>query len=101
MLTASANRPGDLVARYGGEEFAVMLVGTDHEGARFVAERIRAAAFDLGVPHSGSPEWGRVTISVGVASGVPEESKTAEELVAVADRALYGAKRAGRNRVEG
>jgi diguanylate cyclase (GGDEF)-like protein len=101
MLTASANRPGDLVARYGGEEFAVMLVGTDHEGARFVAERIRAAAFDLAVPHGGSPEWGRVTISVGVATGVPEESKAAEELVALADRALYGAKRAGRNRVEG
>jgi diguanylate cyclase (GGDEF)-like protein len=101
VLTESANRPGDIVSRYGGEEFAVMLVGTDHEGARLVAERIRAAIRGLAIPHSGSPEWALVTVSVGVASLVPDESKKAEELVAAADRALYRAKRAGRNRVEG
>jgi diguanylate cyclase (GGDEF)-like protein len=101
VLTASASRPGDLVSRYGGEEFGVMLVDTDHDGAGVVAERMRSATFDLAIPHSGSAEWGRVTISVGVASLVPEESRAAEELVATADRALYRAKHAGRNRVEG
>jgi diguanylate cyclase (GGDEF)-like protein len=101
LLTESANRPGDIVSRYGGEEFAVMLVGTDPEGARLVAERIRAAIRGLAIPHSGSPEWGLVTVSVGVASLVPDESTAAEELLAAADRALYRAKRAGRDRVEG
>jgi diguanylate cyclase (GGDEF)-like protein len=101
VLTESVSRPGDLVSRYGGEEFAVMLAGANAEGAGRVAEKIKAAVFALALPHSGAPAWGRVTISVGVGSLVPSESTRAEELVATADRALYRAKRAGRNRVEG
>jgi diguanylate cyclase (GGDEF)-like protein len=100
VLTESANRPGDLVSRYGGEEFAVMLVGTDPAGAHLVAERIRGSVLSLAIPHSGSPDWGQLTVSIGIASLVPEESKAAQELVAEADKALYRAKRAGRNRVE-
>ena len=100
VLSESVSRPGDLVSRYGGEEFAVMLAGTDLEGARRVAEKVRAAVADLDVPKSTTSESGRVTISVGAASVVPSERKAAEELMAAADRALYKAKRAGRNRVE-
>ena len=77
-----------------------MLAGTDLEGARRVAEKVRAAVADLDVPKSAASESGRVTISVGAASVVPSERKSAEELMAAADRALYKAKRAGRNRVE-
>jgi diguanylate cyclase (GGDEF)-like protein len=99
-LSESVSRPGDLVSRYGGEEFAVMLAGTDLEGARRVAEKVRAAVADLDVPKHAASEAGRVTISVGAASVVPSERKAPEELMAAADRALYKAKRAGRNRVE-
>jgi len=100
VLSESVNRPGDLVSRYGGEEFAVMLAGTDLEGARRVAEKVRAAVADLEVPKGADAKSGQVTISVGAASIVPSERKSAEELIAAADRALYKAKRGGRNRVE-
>jgi diguanylate cyclase (GGDEF)-like protein len=86
-------RPSDIVGRYGGEEFVVVLRDAGVEGARRVAERIRQAisAADL----SGLP--GRVTLSAGIAVREPAESMDA--LIARADRGLYAAKRAGRNRV--
>jgi diguanylate cyclase (GGDEF)-like protein len=80
-------RTTDLAARYGGDEFVVLLVRTGREGARVVAEKLRARVERLGV-----------TTSIGVAAFAPRESNHEDVLVA-ADRALYRAKAAGRNRV--
>ncbi|TWI64351.1 diguanylate cyclase (GGDEF)-like protein [Pseudoduganella lurida] len=92
-------RAGDLAARYGGEELAVLLPNTDGEGALAVAERIRAAVENLALEHAGSP-LGIVTISAGVATLVPRRGADhASTLLEAADRALYAAKAAGRNRV--
>jgi diguanylate cyclase (GGDEF)-like protein/PAS domain S-box-containing protein len=91
-------RPGDLVARYGGEEFAVILSGTDESGAKSVAEDICQAVRDRKLPHEGNAP-GIVTVSIGVATVVPQRGKSAEDLVELADQALYRAKAKGRNRV--
>jgi diguanylate cyclase (GGDEF)-like protein len=91
-------REMDIAARYGGEEFVVVLPETDNEGAVAVAERIRS---DIAAQHVLTEEFG--TLSCTVSSGVatfPEHAITAARLVESADRALYSAKRNGKNRVE-
>lgn len=85
-----------MVARYGGEEFALLLPPAAAEGARDLAERLCSAVGRLGVAHEGNPHL-RVTVSIGVAVG----GTSPADLVASADRALYAAKRGGRNRAEG
>jgi diguanylate cyclase (GGDEF)-like protein/PAS domain S-box-containing protein len=91
-------RPGDLVARYGGEEFAVILPGTDEMGAKAVAEDICQAVRGRKLPHEGNAP-GIVTVSVGCATVVPQRGKTPQDLIEMADQALYRAKGKGRNRV--
>ncbi|WP_052659141.1 sensor domain-containing diguanylate cyclase [Pseudomonas sp. LFM046] len=91
-------RAGDTVARYGGEEFAVLLPHTDLIGARLVAERIRQAVCEQRIAHVGN-SLGVVTVSIGVHSLVPDDSIRPEQLVALADSALYQAKKDGRNQV--
>ncbi len=98
-LSRTLNRPADLVARYGGEEFVAVLPGTNAKGAAVIAERLRAAVEGLGIPHAASPVAPHVTVSLGVATLVPSRGSAPEALLAAADRALYQAKRAGRNRV--
>jgi diguanylate cyclase (GGDEF)-like protein len=94
-----ALRDSDLLVRYGGEEFVAVLPGAPLGAARAVAERLRAAVADQ--PHAVSD--GRslpVTISIGCAAhGAPVRFATPEALLDSADRALYAAKAAGRNRV--
>ena len=88
----------DLVARYGGEEFVVIMPHTDLDGAKKAAERARAAV--EGNHFEGLPEAGDVTISIGVATLVEDAEINMDDLVKMADEALYKAKVNGRNRVE-
>ena len=98
-MEESLNRPADLVARYGGEEFIALLVDTGSEGARMLAERMRAKVESLDVEHRASGVAAHLTVSLGVASIVPKPAIRPEDLVDLADRALYAAKAGGRNRV--
>jgi len=99
-LEDSARRESDLVARYGGEEFAVILPETAAKGAYEVAEAMRANIELENIPHASSKVSDHVTISVGVATWVPERGSTPEEIISVADQALYKAKESGRNQVK-
>lgn len=98
-IRGSVHRANDLAARYGGEEFAVILADTEHAGALLVAELIRSRVEDLAVPHGFGPAGRRVTVSVGVATERPTRGSQPASLIGAADRALYQAKQAGRNRV--
>jgi diguanylate cyclase (GGDEF)-like protein len=97
VLLQETVRDVDLAGRWGGEEFVLVLPGTDLAGGAQLAERVRAALAArtvLAVDGSQIP----VTASFGVAAIPP--AKTASELFAAADAAMYQAKRAGKNRVE-
>lgn len=98
-LNGAARRPGEMTARYGGEEFALILPACDLDGARKLGEWLCQSVRALAMPHNGSPETGQVTISVGVASLVPQDDEAGQHLVAAADMGLYLAKSGGRNRV--
>ena len=99
-LNGGLHRPGDLLARYGGEEFVVVLPCTDAEGTYRIAENMRACVEALNLPHAASSIADHVTISLGVASLMPHHTRELDELQISADKALYQAKRTGRNRVE-
>ena len=94
----SLQRPADLAVRYGGDEFVVLLPDTNADGALDVARSVLGAIAELDIPHGASP-FGRVTSSIGVAQLVPGPNHTFQELLDRADRALYAAKQAGRNRI--
>jgi diguanylate cyclase (GGDEF)-like protein len=98
-LNGFANRPGDIVSRYGGEEFGVILGETDMDGAVIVAKRMKEAVERLCIKHSASVVCDHVTVSMGVATLVPDKNNTSEALIAAADSALYLAKDDGRNRI--
>ena len=97
LLEDHTKRTGDLAVRYGGEEFVLLLPNMDAASAYALAEKIRntvsQAANDGIIRHT---EHG-ITISLGVATAVPEEGKNPEDLVLEADKAMYEAKRSGRN----
>mgnify|MGYP001796147480 CR=1 FL=1 len=97
-MNKTLDEHGCILARYGGEEFAAILPGLDSGAARACADRLRETVFDLNIAHSGSPDYGRVTISQGIATAIPGLLLRPSKLVAKADRALYQAKAAGRNR---
>lgn len=98
-LAAQLKRPSDLAARYGGEEFVALLPDTDSQGALLIAESIRAGIMNLQIEHRSSPVSSHVTMSLGVATVVPGPDLDLASLIDTADRALYEAKGAGRNRV--
>jgi diguanylate cyclase (GGDEF)-like protein len=88
----------DVAARYGGEEFVVVLPETDAEGALAVAERIRASVAEYPFIGSESLPPATKTVSVGVAT-YPQHANTQSRLIDLADRAMYVAKRGGKNKV--
>jgi len=94
-----ARGPRELAARYGGEEFALLLVDRSYGDAVEAADALLDAVRALEIPHGTSPVAPRVTLSIGVASCVPGERLRVEHLIEAADRALYRAKRGGRDRV--
>lgn len=93
-------RPGDFIFRLGGEEFAAVYSVTNPEDADMLAEKVRAAVYNLNLNHSGNAAFGRFTISLGLMLIDPEGFYVEEEIYKYADEALYKAKEAGRNRVE-
>ena len=97
VLRASVRRAGELAARYGGEEFVVVLPGASGEQAAETAQLILKALRAEQLPHASSPDGSVVTVSLGVASGIPDESASREHLLKAADVALYEAKSLSRN----
>ena len=98
-LEAAPRRGHDLIARLGGDEFVVLLPGANEAGAMKVAKAIRAEVLALNMPNTMS-ECGIVTVSIGVSVRTPRIGDSSEVMLHEADKALYAAKRLGRNRIE-
>jgi len=97
-LQGALCRGGDLLARYGGEEFIAILPHTNGKGAAELAAAFHARVRELAIPHVTSPISANVTISVGIASIIPNQGISPTQVIALADEALYQAKQSGRNR---
>lgn len=96
-LKAAFGRPHDLVARYGGEEFVCLLPETDLPAGEAKARALIADVQGLAIPNDDGLDPAVVTISIGVATTMPGEAGDPRAAMALADRALYEAKHAGRN----
>lgn len=90
IMQGLTRRQTDLVARYGGEEFLIVLPNTDEDSARDLAEKLRRQVDESDL---------ETTISVGVASRIPDHADGIQTILTLADQALYKAKGAGKNRV--
>lgn len=97
-LENAVSRNTDFITRYGGEEFCIVLYDTDGEGAGRVADQIHNYVRSQPVILRGE-EIG-LTVSIGIHSSVPAKEEYPEELIRLADKALYRAKEKGRNRTE-
>lgn len=98
VVAAELGDTNDIVARFGGEELVVVRVDRDLAAGGAVAERLRRAVAAIGIPHAASPH-GVVTVSIGVAAGIPDPAFPPDSFLAAADAALYAAKHNGRNQV--
>ena len=98
-LTSSLNRSSNFVGRFGGEEFAVILANVDCDNAMKVAEQMRKHIESLKILHEQSSPVPYITISLGAATIMPTLNTSSQELISVADHAMYQAKNQGRNRV--
>jgi two-component system chemotaxis family response regulator WspR len=98
VVRGCLRRPADLAARFGGEEFTAVLPVTSLGGAQLVGEQIRGNVRALDIEHRGS-SLGSLSVSIGGASVVPSHEHDSSLLIQAADRALYLAKGAGKDRV--
>ena len=101
VLKKNLHRVGDLVCRFGGEEFVVILEDTNLDGAKIIAEKIRKGVISLSLENKNSPTEKYLTISIGASSTNPDENCKPEQIVKIADEAMYEAKKNGKNRVVG
>lgn len=99
VLKQSSRRPADLVARYGGEEFALILPRTNAPGALFLAHRIIRQLTQKALPHCQSQVSKIVTLSIGIATKIPDAKQPSSTIIEIADNLLYKAKKAGRNQL--
>jgi len=97
-MQKNAQRNTDILTRYGGEEFAVILANTNTENALIIAERIRKAVEGLSITHDDSI-FGKVTISLGLATFGRGAEISHVQFFEMADNALYKAKETGRNKI--
>jgi len=91
-IRENMKRPTDFIARFGGEEFICILPDTDVEGARHIADDINRSIKDLKITNTTSHVSDFITVSIGVATAVPDENSHKENLIKRADEALYKAK---------
>ena len=99
VLAKIPRRPADFAARYGGDEFMLILPNTDAKGALRVAEKISGEVARLALANPGSSVCSQVTLSQGIACTFPSIKGSGTDLTLVVDRALYAAKRKGRNQI--
>ncbi|MEA5452158.1 diguanylate cyclase [Leptolyngbya sp. CCNP1308] len=99
VLRHCLHHSSDLVARYGGEEFVAVLPRTTLAKAQVVAQRIQREVLGLRIPHQHSTVAPVVTVSIGVASTIPQAQISAADLLQRADEQLYQAKRMGKNQI--
>ncbi len=99
ILKSSLRRPTDTIARIGGEEFVVMLPGAGVNVALKLAEQMQRQLDIANITHEASTLGGKVTVSIGIASVILEKNTTSLGLFKAADKALYKAKKNGRNGV--
>lgn len=97
ILRNCVNRASDIVARIGGDEFAIILPSVDQNGALEVANNIINKFEELRIQHSFGGEHGHVSVSIGTATSLPSEENGYAELLTLADKAMYLAKRKGKN----
>jgi diguanylate cyclase (GGDEF)-like protein len=97
-FAGALSRADDFVVRYGGEEFAVVLPNTDEEGARHIADKLLDAVRSRHILHEDSDVSDRVTVSIGVTTGLVRPGVGGADFIAHADKALYISKQGGRDR---
>ena len=99
ILRAAASRSTDLCARVGGEEFVVLMAATGERGSLQVAKEIQENLHRENIIHTAS-NTGRLTVSIGINTLIPDRNSSIEEFFEAADKALYSAKLLGRNHIE-
>lgn len=99
-VAGQAQRASDLAARFGGEEFVLLIPHATPESLDHLAAKVTEVVAKLALPHAFSPIASRITVSIGAAVLTPHADSDPLQLLALADQALYRAKRQGRNRAE-
>jgi diguanylate cyclase (GGDEF)-like protein len=93
------NIKSHFIARYGGDEFMVILEKCSIDEAVRLAENIKTIIAELNIPHEFSKVSDRITLSIGATAVIPNENMTIKDFIREADKALYSAKKSGRNQV--